>query len=189
MINWLERAKVAISQKGQYDTAKTDEIIFSRFLSVSSVPTLVVFVKPEPLSSVLAVLSPTVLEKHDFPTTVIENPDRWCWPQSSAMNGAEIAAFADRLHKFSGKGISRSDSELLANKLVVRDRESDDRRVCLECSCFTGYSPGSWRCNNWEVSGVGFSARDAHLPLDLILQLQRCAGFTSPTQDAEPFGT
>ena len=188
MSTWAARAKAAISQKGQNGTAKTDETAALRLLAVSAVPTEAVSAKPEQLSSVLAVPSPAVLEKHDSSIAVTQNPDRWCWPHSSAMNGAEIDTFAARLHKFADKGLARNDGEALADKLVLRDRDQDDRRVCLECKHFAGHGAGSWRCDNWQAAGVAIRSRDAQLPADLVMQLQRCDGFTAqPT--STPQGT
>ena len=179
MITWAERAKAAISQTGQRGTAKTDETLVSRLLAVSSVPSVVISASQERVSSVLTVPCPAVLEKLDSSTALIEDPDRWCWPQSSAMNGAEIDTFAVRLHKFTDKGLARADGEMLADKLVLRDREQDDRRVCLECNHFAGHGAGSWRCGNWQAAGVAIRPRDAQLPADLVVQLQRCNGFTA----------
>jgi hypothetical protein len=178
MSTWAERAKAAISQKGQNGTAKTDETAALRLLTVSAVPTETFSAKPEQLSSVLAVPSPAVLEKHDSSIAVTEDPDRWCWPHSSAMNGVEIDTFAARLHQFTDKGLARHDGEALADKLVLRDREQDDRRVCPECKHFAGHGAGSWRCGNWQGAGVALRSRDSLLPTDLVLQLQRCHGFT-----------
>ena len=186
MITWAERAKAAISQTGQGGTAKTDETAISRLLAVSAVPTVAAPEIPDRLSSVLAVPSPAVLEKHDSSLAVTEDPDRWCWPHSSAMNGAEIDTFAARLHQFTDKGLARNDGEALADKLVLRDRESDDRRVCLECQHFAGHGAGSWRCGNWQTAGVAIRSRDAQLPADLVVQLQRCDGFTAhPTSTTQ----
>ena len=67
----------------------------------------------------------------------------------------------------------------LADKLVVRDREHDDRRVCLECKHFAGHGAGSWRCGNWHAGDVAIRSRYAHLPADLVVQLQRCNGFAA----------
>jgi hypothetical protein len=177
MITWAERAKVAISQKGQIRTVKTDETALSRLLSVSSVANVSVSAMPERLSSVLTVPPPAVLEKHDSSIAVIEDPDRWCWPHSSAMNGAEIDTFTARLRSFTDKGLPRSDADALADKLVIRDRESDERRVCIECRHLTGYGAGSWRCGNWQAAGVAIRSRDAQLPADLVAQFQNCYGF------------
>jgi hypothetical protein len=178
MITWAERAKAAISQTGQGGTAKTDETAISRLLAVSAVPILAASAMPKPLSTVLAVASPTILEKHDSSAVVTEDPDRWCWPCSSAMNGEEIGTFETRLHKFTEKGLARKDGEVLADRLVLRDRDKDDRRVCLECQHFAGQGAGSWRCGNWQAAGVAIRSRDAQLPADLVVQLQRCDGFT-----------
>ena len=182
MITWAERAKAAISQKGQNGTAKTDETAVARLLAVSAVATEAVSAMPEGLSSVLAVPSPAVLEKHDSSIAVTEDPDRWCWPHSSAMNGAEINTFAARLHNFTDKGLTRNDGETLADKLVLRDRDLDDRRICLECKHLAGHGAGSWRCGNWQSAGIACRSRDAQLAADLVVQLQRCDGFsTHPT--------
>jgi hypothetical protein len=178
MITWAERAKAAISQTGLGGTAKTDETAISRLLAVSAVPIVAASAMPKPLSSVLAVASPTILKKHDSSVVVTEDPDRWCWPHSSAMNGTEIDLFSARLHRFTDKGLTRNDGETLADKLVLRDRDQGDRRVCLECQHFAGHGAGSWRCSNWQTAGVAIRSRDAQLPADLVVQLQRCDGFT-----------
>ncbi len=89
------------------------------------------------------------------------------------MTGREIDVFTARLSRFADRGLSLDDGEALTDKLVIRDREADDRRVCLECRNLSGYSPGSWRCSNWKPASVGTSG----LPLDLVLMLQRCYGF------------
>lgn len=169
MITWAERAKAAISQKGQNGTVKTDETTTLRLLAVLAVATEAVSARPEGLSSVLAVPSPAVFE----------SPDRWCWPYSSAMNEAEIDTFSVRLHKFTDKGLARNDGEALADKLVLRDRDQDDRRVCLECKHFAGHGAGSWRCGKWQAARAALRLREAQLPADLVVQLQRCDGFTA----------
>lgn len=179
MSTWAERAKAAILQKSQSGTAKTDESVISRLLAVSAVPTVAASAMPERLSSVLAVPSPAKLEKHDASISVSEDSDRCCWPYSSAMNGAEIDTFVARLTQLTDKGLASNDSETLADKLVLRDREHDDRRVCLECKHFAGHAPGSWRCGNWQAAGVALRSCDAQLAADLVVQLQRCDGFTT----------
>ena len=87
------------------------------------------------------------------------------------MNGAEIDTFTSRLVQLTDRGLILADAERLADKLVQRDREGDDRRVCLECLHLQ-----RGRCGNWQVAGVAIRSRDAQLPPDLILQLQRCDG-------------
>jgi len=54
--------------------------------------------------------------------------DSFCWPHSSAMNGAEIDTFTGRLARFTDRGLSLDDAERLADRLVIRDRDGDDRR-------------------------------------------------------------
>ncbi|HXE23004.1 MAG TPA: hypothetical protein VN617_11825 [Rhodoferax sp.] len=100
-------------------------------------------------------------------------PDRDCWPHSDAMNGAEIDAFTARLARFTDKGLGLADAERLADRLVIRDRESDDRRLCLECM----HLHRGGRCGNWQRAGVAMTARDARLPGELVQRLQRCDGF------------
>ncbi len=179
MITWTERAKAAISQKGQTGTAKTDKTTILRLLAVSSVPTEAVSAKPEGLSSVLAVPSHAVMEKHDSSIGVVEDPDRWCWPHSYAMNGAEIDTFAALLHRFTDKGLPRADSEALAGKLVLRNRGSgEDRCVCMECRHFAGHGAMSWRCGNWKMARIAQRSSDAQLPADFVVLFQRCYGFT-----------
>ncbi|MCM2346110.1 MAG: hypothetical protein NDI95_05615 [Acidovorax soli] len=106
------------------------------------------------------------------------DPDRLCWPHGSTMNTAEIDTFTARLARFTDKGLTLSDAEALADGLVQRDREMDDRRLCLECAHLQG-AIGRWRCGNAVVAGIGLRAADAQLPSDLTHQLQRCAGFTN----------
>ena len=59
--------------------------------------------------------------------------DRWCWPYSSAMTGREIDTFAERSSLFNRRGLPALDAERLADKLVNRDRDGDDRHLCVEC--------------------------------------------------------
>ena len=101
--------------------------------------------------------------------------DACCWPYSSAMTGAEIDTFTACLARFTDKGLSLIDAEALAEKLVIRDREGDDRRVCLECA----HLHHGGRCGNWQAAGVAIRARDAQLPGDFTTMLQRCDGFKS----------
>jgi len=103
--------------------------------------------------------------------------DRWCWPHSTAMTGIEIDTFTARLSRFTDKGLMLDRGEALVDKLVVRDREQDDRHLCLECLHLAGYGTGSWRCGNWLIAGAAPCAIDVKLSTDLLEQLQRCDGF------------
>jgi len=95
------------------------------------------------------------------------------------MTGNEIDVFNSRLSLLTSKGLPQEDAEAVAGELLQRDREADDRSLCLECIHLAGYGPSSWRCGAWQRSGVALRARDAGLPADLVLLLQRCDGFTS----------
>lgn len=107
---------------------------------------------------------------HPEPALTLE-ADRSCWPHSQAMNSGEIDTFTARLGRFTDKGMAYDQAEALADKLVQRDREGDDRRLCLECRHLQG--AGRWRCGNWQQADV---AREG-LARDLVLMLQRCDGY------------
>ena len=100
--------------------------------------------------------------------------DRQCWPDTTAMNTAEIDTFAARLHLFTRHGLDYTEAEGLADGLVARDRHIDDRRMCLECSHLRR-SAGLWRCGPWQRAGLPV----ADVPGEVVKLLQRCEGFTS----------
>ena len=99
------------------------------------------------------------------------NPDRWCWPNSSAMNTGEIETFAKRAALFNRRGLASLDAESLADKLVNRDREGDNRRACLECRGLSGSGP--YQCSPWRQAGLG----GPMVARQLVTMLQRCKGF------------
>lgn len=101
--------------------------------------------------------------------------DRWAWPATAAMNAGEIDTFTARMSHFSQKAIHLEASERLADRLVIRDRNCDDRRNCLECLHLQ--RSNGWRCGNWQRAGVATRARDATLAADFVDLLQRCDGF------------
>lgn len=104
------------------------------------------------------------------PSQPAADPDRWCWPHSDAMNGAELAIFAKRALQFTRRGVTADAADALADRLVIRDREQDERRACLECSA---YRPG--RCGNHHRAGLDVT----DVGRDLAAMLQRCPGFQS----------
>jgi len=112
--------------------------------------------------------------------------DRWCYPSTTAMNGAEIDTFTARLGRFTDKGATQVEAETLADKLVQRDRDTDTRTLCLECQHLQGYGAASWRCGNWQAAGIGINPRSTQLAPALVYQLQRCTGFASTLQRTEP---
>ena len=102
------------------------------------------------------------------------NPDRYCWPHRSAWNTCEIELFNRRAALFVRRGADEAQAEKLADRLVTRDREDDDRRLCLECRHLQGATP--WRCGNWFMAGVAVRSGDAGLARDMVMLLQRCPG-------------
>jgi hypothetical protein len=128
---------------------------------------------------------PVAPEETDIPPEA--DPDRWCWPHSSAMTGREIDTFTARLARFADKGLSLLDGEALAGKLVTRDRGADERRLCLECVHLQVKTANRYRdwteffCGNWRACGLSVCARDNGLSRDFAHQLQRCPGFKTVT--------
>jgi hypothetical protein len=117
---------------------------------------------------------------HKVSATHVIEPDRYCWPHSEAMIGREIDAFTSRLARFTNKGATpMAQAEQLADRLVKRDRDADDRRLCLECRHLSGHTPGAWRCQDWQRACTAIDARGASIPGDLVCTLQRCDGFTA----------
>jgi hypothetical protein len=131
--------------------------------------------KPELLAELQA-LDTHILEVEPADT---QSANRYCWPHSIAMTGAEIDTFTARVARITDKGVPFAEAEPLAEKLLMRDRASDDRRMCLECSHLGGGEHSSWRCGSWRKSGIALRARDAELPKDLVKLLQRCPGFNA----------
>jgi len=78
----------------------------------------------------------------------------------------EEASFTHRINLFFG----RSDAKEIAHRLMIRDREQDDRRLCLECRHF---KPHRLECNNFEWAGF----TQPKLSSNWVSQLQRCLGF------------
>jgi hypothetical protein len=90
------------------------------------------------------------------------------------MNGNEIEAFEGRLNILSRRGFNVPGAEAMAEKFLARDRDGDDRRMCLECFHLSGK-----RCGNWQQAGVALSARDAILATEFMSMFQRCQGFAA----------
>ena len=173
MTGWAERAKAAIAQQG--GTAKTDESVFKKLLAVSSVPTKDIPLSEKRVSSVLTVSVPVNVEKTDSISATKEDPDRWCWPNSPAMNGREIGIFSIRLEHFRSLGLDLDSAEKLADRLVIRDRDMDDRIVCFECC----HLRNGWHCMNWQNAGDWPQYSNSKLQNDFVHQLQRCPGYKS----------
>lgn len=53
---------------------------------------------------------------------------------AGGWDDVEIATFTSRVVRFMRSGISATDADDLAERLTLRDRDLDDRHLCLECS-------------------------------------------------------
>ena len=89
-----------------------------------------------------------------------------------AWTDADIATFIDRRDRLLRWGWPDAEAEKLAERLVKRDRELDDRVSCTDCR---SYRPG--QCGNHRAAGL----TTAEVGRDLASLLQRCAGFEPAT--------
>jgi hypothetical protein len=88
-----------------------------------------------------------------------------------SLDSREISRFIYRVGLFRRRGLSERNADYIADRLALRDQQSDHRRMCIECShlqqrgtCFAAAS-GAMR-------GV-----DRRLePVKLVLQ--RCPNFS-----------
>ena len=171
MSSWAARARLHLSNKGLNAGAISDE---TPLMALMAPPFGALCEKRDSAND--AQLIPH--EGGQVSTPAAPDPDRHCWPHSNAMNGGEIDTFTTRLIRFTDKGLALDDGEALADQLVRRDRELDDRRLCLECTQLAGHAE-TWRCRGWQRAGIARQARDAGLPGELVRTLQRCDGFTA----------
>jgi hypothetical protein len=104
----------------------------------------------------------------------VPDPDRHCWPHSTAMTCREIDMFMARLARLTDIGLELNAAESVADKLVIRDRNADDRTLCLECM----HLRRGWRCPNWQRAGLAIRAKDAQLANQFVSLSQRCEGFS-----------
>lgn len=91
----------------------------------------------------------------------------------TAATEAEIQVMQSRLALFAYLGVQVDVADRLADKLMQRDREGDDRRLCFECQHLIGFG-GSYRCSQWRqahIAPVGLAG-------ELAMTLQRCPMFT-----------
>lgn len=74
---------------------------------------------------------------------------------------AEINRFLARQGLFNRRGLSPAESENLAEKCLLRDRDFDDRRMCIECK-------------NLQRGSVCAATRASAIPITIF---QRCHRF------------
>ncbi len=87
-----------------------------------------------------------------------------------AREDADIAAFTDRRARLLRWGWTEPEAERLAERLVRRDREQDERVSCTDC---LHYRPG--RCGNHQRAGLNVP----DVGRDLAALLQQCPGYQS----------
>ena len=88
------------------------------------------------------------------------------------MNRREIDIFLIRLEHFRSLGFGLNSAENLADRLVIRDRDLDDRVMCVECKYLHGLI-----CRNWNKADIAIKAEGANLHSSFTVLLQRCDGF------------
>lgn len=86
-----------------------------------------------------------------------------------AWTDADISAFLERRARLLRWGWAEPEAEKLAERLLRRDREHGDERVC--CVDCAHYRTG--RCGNHRVAGLN----SPELGRDLAATLQRCPAF------------
>jgi len=113
--------------------------------------------------------------EHEAPAPDIDSPSTPLKPafaELSAPRGAwadsHPARFLDRRTRLLRLGWIAGKAEAVAARLVMRDREADDRVTCVECR---HYRPG--QCGNYRTAGL--QAPEVARALAEILQ--RCPGF------------
>lgn len=90
------------------------------------------------------------------------------------LSDREIARMSFRIGLFKRRGVPEHQAEELAEKLVARDYERDDRRMCLECSNLQ--HGGKCFCVS---QGTLQGASPRHEPVTNVLQ--RCPSFQFQT--------
>jgi hypothetical protein len=95
----------------------------------------------------------------------------------TAATDTEVQRMAERMALFACRGVVVQDAEKLTDKLLVRDREGDDRVACAECHRLVGNAPGRWRCGDRapilsnDLAGANLGAAFVHQ------SLHRCRSF------------
>jgi hypothetical protein len=92
---------------------------------------------------------------------------------AGGWNDAEINTFTAKKVLLISRGCATDDAEQIAERLTLRDRQHDDRQLCLECAYLQGWS--YWRCGNWQTANVAGNG----LSRDIVFLFQRCVGFKS----------
>ena len=118
--------------------------------------------KPE----LLALLSPPATEPHQRPYRLSTAEGDYC--HAEPWDEAAIARFVGRVSLLMRRGFDATDDDDLAERLHLRDVQSDDRVLCAECR---HYRRG--QCGNHRAAGL----HGAEMSRDLAVTPQWCPGF------------
>ena len=80
----------------------------------------------------------------------------------------------ERLALLTNRYLNIDDAQELVDRLALRDKQRDDRRVCLECAHMSG-SPQARRCSQWRKTGM----QGPPVPGELVGLLQRCQAYSA----------
>lgn len=134
-----------------------------RVATVATVATLL----PEQVSKVAAVAGLQQSNSQSNPLMTVAQANE-C--HSPGWSDAEIDTFNDRRDRLLRWGYQVQDADSLAERLTLRDRESDERSMCVECSFL---SP-TGRCLSASLGRLPGAPRRLE-PMTTLLQ--RCEGF------------
>jgi hypothetical protein len=101
----------------------------------------------------------------DLPALSDEDRRRLWWGQPASAE--ELERMAARVERGERLGLSQHEADALADRLHLRDRDRDDRHLCVEC-CHVRADGDGWRCA--VVKGP--------IPREWVThRLQRCPDF------------
>jgi hypothetical protein len=95
------------------------------------------------------------------------------WSDYVPANRQELARMMKRTEAFERMGLTFDEIDLVVDRLLRRDREGDDRHLCIECMRIRSSATG-WRCD---------ALRGAIPPDWATIQLQRCPTFKEVSHD------
>lgn len=103
-------------------------------------------------------------------------PPEFCDHRDSASD-AEITRMADRTRTFEKRGLTAQETDIAVECLLRRDRDFDDRHLCVECARFKCSLPRNTQ-NTHERGVFWCGAVRTTIPGEwVIYQLQRCEHF------------
>jgi hypothetical protein len=146
VIDWMARAKTVLPQPLPITTVKPDE---TRVVSVSSVGLAANSELGGEVSSVSSAPLGGLCGAPPAPGNPYLTVEQANECHACGWTDDEIATFSMREVRF--RQLHRTDAEHLAERLTLRDRQADDRRMCVEC-------------RELEISGRCAAARRGEIP-------------------------